>query len=410
MLNETASETKLKPPLNSEFLIFWLGKAISDLGTAFTQFGLPLLVFKLTGSAINLALATTSVFLPYLLFGLVIGAWADRRDRKRLMIQTNVLRALIMAIIPAVAAIQVLNVNWLYAVAFLNSTLAIVYGATSGAVVPSLVTKDQLTRANGRTVATTSAAAVFGPLLAGLLITIAPIETIFLVDSLSFLVPAFLLLLIKSSFNQAKSGGKTSIRQDILEGLNFFRRQPILLNVTILSTLINFIGISAGAQRVLLAKHQYGANDQGLSLLYAGGGIGAFVFSLLTGWLPKKWPLGRVAIGTMMLSGLLTLGQGLTNQLGVALVLYIISSGLQIIFNVQVISLGQAIVPNELLGRVTTTSIVLAWAVIPLGSMLGGALVEWTGNIGLLYQLIGGLIFLTAVAFLFTPLNRSKLE
>jgi MFS family permease len=66
------------PRLSSEFWKFWLGQTISNLGTSFTQFALPLLVFKLTGSALNLAITTAATFLPYLLFGLVIGAWVDR--------------------------------------------------------------------------------------------------------------------------------------------------------------------------------------------------------------------------------------------------------------------------------------------------------------------------------------------
>jgi MFS family permease len=72
--------------LPTDFWRFWTGQTISNLGSSFTQFALPLLIFKLTGSAINLGLASAAIFLPYLLFGLLIGAWVDRVDRKRLMI------------------------------------------------------------------------------------------------------------------------------------------------------------------------------------------------------------------------------------------------------------------------------------------------------------------------------------
>src|SRR5437588_10134897 len=87
-----------------DFWKFWTGQVISVLGTSFTDFAIPLLIFRLTGSAISLALATASVMLPYLFFGLVIGAWVDRLDRKRVMIVVNVGMAIAVGSIPLVDA------------------------------------------------------------------------------------------------------------------------------------------------------------------------------------------------------------------------------------------------------------------------------------------------------------------
>src|SRR6185436_12412507 len=82
------------------FWLFWLGQIISSLGSSVTAFALPLLVFNLTGSALNLALATTLTLLPYLCFGLIVGAWVDRVDRRRLMIAADIGRALVIVLIP----------------------------------------------------------------------------------------------------------------------------------------------------------------------------------------------------------------------------------------------------------------------------------------------------------------------
>src|SRR5436309_13649233 len=117
------------PRLSNEFWKFWLGQAISSLGTSFTQFALPLLVFKLTGSAVNLAVTTAATYLPYLLFGLLIGAWVDRVDRKRLMIATDVARALVIASIPALAAVDPLAVEWIYVATFVSTTLSLAFGS-----------------------------------------------------------------------------------------------------------------------------------------------------------------------------------------------------------------------------------------------------------------------------------------
>src|SRR5438045_4423718 len=98
--------------LSIEFWKFWLGQTISNLGSSFTQFALPLLVFKLTGSALNLGIATAATFLPYLLFGLVIGAWVDRLDRKRVMILVDIGQALVIASIPVMFLLGMLSVWW----------------------------------------------------------------------------------------------------------------------------------------------------------------------------------------------------------------------------------------------------------------------------------------------------------
>src|SRR3954466_6847375 len=112
-----------------DFWKFWTGQTISNLGSSFTDFALPLLIFKLTGSALNLAIASATTFLPFLLFGLPIGAWVDRVDRKRLMIITDLLRALVLASIPLLAALGMLSLWWIYAAGFLTSTLTIGFNA-----------------------------------------------------------------------------------------------------------------------------------------------------------------------------------------------------------------------------------------------------------------------------------------
>src|SRR5215472_12323103 len=99
----SADTTSLKRTKTIDFRKFWTGETISNLGSSFTQFALPLLVFKLTHSALNLGITTAATFVPYLLFGLLIGAWTDRVNRKRLMIVTDLLRALVIAAIPVLA-------------------------------------------------------------------------------------------------------------------------------------------------------------------------------------------------------------------------------------------------------------------------------------------------------------------
>ena len=169
--------------LNSDFWKYWTGQTISNLGSSITLFALPLLVYKITGSALNLGVASAATFLPYLLFGLILGAWVDRVNRKRMMIGTDIARALIVASIPLLSAFGLLTVWWIYIVAFIHATLTICFEAGEFAAIPSLVKQDDLVTANGRIQASYSAAGVAGPLLAGLLVAVMPLPSLLLLDA-----------------------------------------------------------------------------------------------------------------------------------------------------------------------------------------------------------------------------------
>jgi len=197
-----------------DFWKFWAGQTISNLGSSFTEFALPLLIFKLTGSALNLAIASATTFLPYMLFGLLIGAWVDRVDRKRLMIVTDLLRALMLASIPLLAALNLLSIWWIYIAGFLISTLTIAFNSAEFAAIPSLVAHDDtnggaaLVTANGRIQASYSAATVIGPLLAGLLVAFLSLPLLLVIDACSFIISAGSLVLIRQSFNARRAAGK----------------------------------------------------------------------------------------------------------------------------------------------------------------------------------------------------------
>ncbi|HVR12986.1 MAG TPA: MFS transporter, partial [Gaiellaceae bacterium] len=158
--------------MSSDFKKFWIGQTISNLGSSFTQWAVPLLVYQLTHSALSLGVATAATFVPYLLFGLLIGAWMDRVDRKKAMILLDSANAIVILSIPLVAQFGHLTVGWIYVVTFIQSTIFIAFSAGEFAAIPSLVSTDDLVTANGRIQATFSAAQVAGPLLAGALLSV----------------------------------------------------------------------------------------------------------------------------------------------------------------------------------------------------------------------------------------------
>ncbi|HET6318192.1 MAG TPA: MFS transporter [Chloroflexota bacterium] len=398
--------------MNHDFAKFWLGQAISNLGTSFTQFALPLLVFKLTGSAVNLAITTAATFLPYLLFGLVVGAWVDRVDRKRLMIGTDIARALVIASIPALSAVDRLSVEWIYVVTFVSTTLSLCFGAAEFAALPSLVNDtsgEDMVTANGRIQASYSAASILGPLLAGALAALVSIPLLLLVDAASFLVSALSLALIDISFNQPTQEPKrTNIRQDIVEGLRYVLSHPVLRNISAMMALVNLIGSTVATQLVLFGKERLHATDSQIAILYAADSVGVMLLSLAAGPLRKRWRFSTVALGALMLSGLLTIVFAAVPWYWVAVPLWAVISGLGTLFNINTGSLRQAIVPNHLLGRVISVAMVLAWSAVPLGAFVGGLAIEWTNDVALVYGVIGVLTMLIPLAFWFTPLGHAE--
>jgi len=395
--------------MRSDFWKFWTGETVSNFGSSVTQFALPLLVFKLTGSAVSLGLGFAMFGLPHLLFGLLIGAWTDRLDRKRLMIVVDLLSAAVLLSVPLAAAAGVLSVWWIYAAIFVSSTLGIFFQAAQFAAIPSLVERDGLVAANGRIQASFSAATVLGPLVAGALLAFIPIADLLYVDAATFLVSAVTLSLIARPFNAARQAVRTSIRADVMEGLRYVLRHPVLRNISAMMALINFVGVTVPAQLVLFAKQRFAVSDSELGILFAADGAGVVLLSLAAGPLRTRFSFGNVALGSLMLSALMTLALAYAPTYSLAVAFSALSSGFGILFNINTGSLRQAIVPNHLLGRIITIAMVLAWSANPLGATIGGFIVERSGDVQSVYAAIGALVFGIALYFrLFSPLGQAE--
>lgn len=398
-----------QPKLNSDFWKYWAGQTISNMGSSITLFALPLLVYNLTGSALNLGLSTAANFLPYLLFGLILGAWTDRVDRKRMMILTDLGRAMTIATIPLLFWIGWLPVWWIYLVGFMHSTLTICFESGQFAAIPSLVKQGDLVTANGRIQASYGAASILGPVLAGALVAFMPIESLTLWDALTFVLSAISLLLIKRSFNaEGKARSQQGILHDTWEGLRYVLRHPVLRNISLMMALVNMVNIAATAQLVLFAKERLQASDSQVALIYSVGSLGIVVISLLAGPLRKRWSFSKVALGALMIDGLAQIVMAFTQWYWLALILFGLFMGLGMLFNINTASLRQTIVPNHMLGRIMSIAAVLATSAVPLGAIIGGAVLEQTHNVVLLYASSGVLYLLIPFCFAFTALGRAE--
>ena len=395
--------------LGSDFWKFFVGQTISNLGSSFTFFALPLLVYEITGSALSLGITTAMEFIPYLLFGLVIGAWTDRLDRKRLMIIVDILRAIVVTSVPLVAMADSLTVGWIYGVGFTMSTLNIFFDSTQFAAIPHIVGRSDLVTANGRVQASFQGAQLAGPAIAGALASVFPIAQVLWFDALSFIVSAASLVIVRASFNDLhQSRVRKSIRHDVVEGLGFVFRHPVLRAISGMMALFNLVSASVFTQLVLFADVRLNATRPQIGFLFASASGGMALMSLLAGRIRKRLPFSKVALGALTLCGLSLLLFAQMTEFWLALPLFALQAGFGILFNIQTISLRQLIVPDQMMGRVMSVAGVLAWSAIPVGAYLGGSIIESTGDVAAVYTGIGIITVVIPLVFAFGPIGHAE--
>ena len=403
-----------RAPFGRDFRLYFSSQVVSQIGTSFTQFALPLLVFKLTGSATDLGITTAATFVPYLLFGLLLGAYTDQVDRKRMMVSVDLARAAVILVLPILSIADQLEVVHIYVVAFVISTLGILFECGEFAAVPSLVPADDLVTANGWIMATNNAGAVLGPVVAGVLVAIIPTADLLFVDSATFLLSAIALLSIRASFNSADeppdddvvpTSRMRSVFRDAGEGLRYVLGHPVLRTISVMMALINFVGVTQATQLVLFAKEELDATDAQVGILYGAGSAGVVVIGLVAGAIRRRLSFAVTALGALVVSGLSLAAMGVFTWYPVALVLWASATGFGLLLNINTGALRQAIVPPNMFGRVISIAGVLAWSAIPLGALAGAAVIEATDDVAAVYIAIGLVTAGIAAAFWFSPIR-----
>jgi MFS family permease len=401
-----------------DFRLFLTGQYVTALGSSFTVFALPLLIYRETGSPVVMGVGFAVGFLPYLLFGLLIGALTDRYERTRLMAVADLCSAAVLLAAPLVSLTGSTGVGVYLVTTFLLTTLHIVSSTGTVTVVSGLVRKDDLVRANGRLQAGVSAMDVIGPTLAGAAVALVPTVSLLLVDSASFAVSAVTLLMIRTRAAVGKDvTGATSatadrrvrqLRREIGEGLRFVLGHRVLRAVAFLMVIVNFVCAGVPSQLVVLAKSHFGVGDGRLALLYAAGSAGIVVMSLAAGRISRRLPFPVLTLGALAAVGVCTVLLGVVPYYVVALPAWAGVAAFSALFNINAVSLRQRVAPERMLGRVTTTSMVLAWCAVPLGGLAGGLVAAGPAGVAHLYVGMGIVLVLLALGFVLSPLGRTK--
>jgi MFS family permease len=354
----------------------------ANLADGVFQVALPLLAVQLTRSPVLIAGVTVAARIPWLAAP-VAGALADRLDRRQTMVRVNLVRTgLLGGLALAVAADQA-SLVVLYAVALLLGIAETLFDTSAQSLLPAIVARDDLTRANSRLFAVELVANTFvGPPLGGLLAA-AGLALAVGAPAAAYLLGAGCLALIAGSFRAtgAGSAGSTRLRDEVVEGLRFVFRHPVLRPLAVMLGVQNMAFSAMYSVLVLyaVAPGPMGLSEGGFGILLAALGVG----SLIGTWLavPAERRLGRVRVlvVAVVLSGASLLVPAVTANAVLVGASEVVAGVAIVLWNVVTVSLRQRITPDRLLGRMNASYRLVGWGTMPLGAVLGGVLAEALG-------------------------------
>jgi predicted MFS family arabinose efflux permease len=370
----------------SDFMRLWSGQTISELGSRITRDGLPLVALLVLGASPSqmgvIAAVGSSVVL---LISLPAGVWVDRLRRKPIMLAADLGRAILIASIPIAALTHQLRLEQLYVVVALNGGLTVLFNAAYEAYLPSLIRRENLVEGNSKLALSSSLAEVLGPGLAGFLVQWLSAPIALAADALSFLASIGSLLLIRHSEPPLTPiETRRHIAHETIEGVRWVWGDRRLRALALAGGTRSFFGNFYAVLYSLYALRYLGLDAAALGVTIAMGGVGSLIGSALTDRAVRRFGLGRALIGSSIIGGALAFLIPLAGGPVMMAMLILMLSQLggdafNTLHGITSISLRQAITPDRLLGRTSTSLQVMIAGVGPLGALLSGALAETIG-------------------------------
>lgn len=386
---------------DTDFRRYWLARQVSIAGTLTTAVALPVLVYRLSGSPTLTALTTVMEALPYLAFGLFAGALADRWDRRRVMVTAEVVNAFVLASVPVAWWLDLLTVPHAIVVGFVSQAVFAFFDGANFGALPTLVGRARVGEANAALWGFGGVLDLLVPLSVGAALAVIHPAELLLVDALSYLGSAALVLAIRRPLSLPRDRPPPFrpgvIVGDVLEGLRWLWRHDGVRGNTIIGTLQSAAGAGFMALFVPWADRllDIGTSGWRFGVLFSTWGIGGILAAVLTPWLLRRMSALRVVLLAVPLSAVLGVVTTLTSNWVVAagcLALWGIFYQLVIVNS---ITYRMQVTPDGLQGRVNTAgralSFGLGWS---LGAAVGGALEPF---LGLRWAMVV-LVLLTAVA------------
>jgi MFS family permease len=339
-----------------DFRLLWAGQIVARLGDNFFWLALMITVNELTGSTLAVGMSAMSLALPQFLLGLPAGVLVDRFDRRKVMIASDVLRAVLVLLCVYAVSSETL---WLfYVTAFFMSGASAFFFPARQALTPALVSEGELLSANALLETSRTLAMLVGAAAAGFAIAYAGPTIAFVLVSVCFAVSAISLLFLRSPQGEQEQRTVTmqALWSELREGLGFVRRSRLVFGIVVVMTVV-MLGI--GAINVLwvpFLDRLFGVGPEGLGIADSLQAVGMLLGSIVVGSLTNRFPHTRVLGGSLIALGVLATAIGLAPTFAVVLVLLVFLGLTLPPLNAAASTLVQTVTPDALMGRVNSAS------------------------------------------------------
>lgn len=370
------------------FTMFWTAETVSAFGTTITQFALQVLVvITLSGTATEVGLLNAARWLPYLLFGLIVGALVDRWRRQPVLVATDLARAVLLGAIPAMWLLEWLTLPAVLIIVAAFGLISLINDAATQSILPRLVPRSALLAANARLDQSSTVAQTTGPALAGGLVSLIGAPIAVLVDAATYLVSAVLTsrIAVIEPTAPARTLSARAVGRDIAAGLRWTYRHRTLAPLAISTH--GWFGFNAVLTTVVVpfALLSLGLTAFQLGLALACAGVGGFVGAALATRLGLRLGAGWAVIACRALTPVATMLILLAPDGRPVVALALLSLG-QLVYgfelgasNANEMGYRQAVTPDDLQARMNTTMRSVNRAVVVVGAPLAGVLADSIG-------------------------------
>lgn len=364
--------------LGAEFLKLWTASAVSSLGDGVTMVAGPLLVASLTPDPALVAGAAFVQSLPWLLFSLISGVYADRLDRQRLIVVVNAVRGAALGGLSVAVATGAVTIPVIYAVFFVLGSCETLAETASIARLPAIVPPERLGAANARLMATFTIGNQFvaKPLGAWLFVVAAALP--FGIDAVTFVVAMLLVAGMRRVPAEAdESFG--SVRGDIADGVRWLWSHRLLRSLALSMGVANVAFCGAFAVFVLYARQRLGLSDVGYGFLLTTFAVGGLVGTAVAGRLQRRLGATWLLRTGLVVEAVTHLTLALTRQPWLAATVLVVFGVHTMVWGVIVTTLRQRLVPDRLLGRVSGVYALFDAGGATVGLLLGGVFARELG-------------------------------
>ncbi|WHZ15681.1 MAG: putative MFS-type transporter [Nitrospira sp.] len=344
--------------LTRDFTLVWWGQMVSQVADGVSKLALLWFVYAITGSPLKTTMIGLLQTLPPILFGPFIGVIVDRVPKKILLISSDLIRAVVLGVIPCLIPVESFSIERLYLMVFVHAVASAVFGPALTAAIPSLVSRHEFTAANALLQTTTSIGIIVGPVLSGVGIATMSSQEVLCVNAVSYVVSASCFLFVRFAPTESAPAGDASLAgtfRDVKEGFHYvLSRQRIILMLIGAASMYTFATSAFSTLFPVFGKKLLDLGPIEVGYLWSAFGVGLLLVSLglvsLSSWtLPRRIQLMSLS---SCVSGLAMLGLIWTsNRLMAATLMVIIGMGTGTLTPVAW-GVLQEIAPASLLGRV----------------------------------------------------------